>query len=205
MTEKELEKLEKGNLKHQQSHLPRMLPMFQPSAAAAMMYSNQNDNRQRDINNIEPLGKNDSSVTNNSYNSNSDSKFKNEDRISIKMINEEDIDEGRICSSVIAQTLKKQPNRPSKKAYRFLPYVCLRCKKETFFCDTAVQTLEKNGQEEENDDIYGVNNFIEPNQYHTFYDEYSINEKKRLDSDSNWQDFNVVTVNSEVKTIFYLV
>ena len=136
------------------------LPIFQPSAAAAMMYNMQNVNVQREIQrhitHTEPQ-----IISQNHLISLDDwsSQYQTEDisrsNGSIERIGESTAVErnsnlsldnlslnsqnGKVASSLIAQVLRKEPESPSKKAEKLFPYICLRCKKQTALTDQSTQ------------------------------------------------------------------
>jgi len=47
---------------------------------------------------------------------------------------------GKISSLLIAQILKKDAEQPSMLKHHLFPYVCMRCRKESVFCSSSVQT-----------------------------------------------------------------
>ena len=121
------------------------LPVFQPSAAAAMMYNIQNVSVQREmqkqLNNELTKENNENFVSlsrNVSQSGSNECEIENEYRGTNKNPNSDKF--GRISSSLIAQVLKKENESPSKKSFKLFPYICLRCRKETVICDTAAQT-----------------------------------------------------------------
>lgn len=131
------------------------LPIFQPSAAAAMMYNMQNVNVQREIQRhttpTEPQIINQNHLisldeastqyqTEDMSRSNcSLEKFDamNKSNLSLDNLNLHSHN-GKISSSLIANVLRKEPGSPSKRSQLF-PYICLRCKKQTVIHDQSTQ------------------------------------------------------------------
>lgn len=120
------------------------LPIFQPSAAAAMMYNMQNVSVQRELQKqhtndplIQPnehvLSLNDASTQSNEQEPQLDST-----KMSLNFDNL--TTNGRLSSSLIGQVLRKDLESPSKKSFKLFPYICLRCKKESVICDQSSQT-----------------------------------------------------------------
>ncbi|CAF1051263.1 unnamed protein product [Brachionus calyciflorus] len=104
------------------------IPIFQPSAAAALMYTYQNDKN---------LMK---------------KKIENEcDYIGINL--DVDSENGLVSTSLLAQVLKKESDEKAKKSLKLFPYVCLRCKKQTILCDSPSQTGEDFNNATEDDKI----------------------------------------------------
>lgn len=112
------------------------IPIFQPSAAAAMMYNMQNVSiQQRNLKQIDSEQEDSSKSYFNPLNYvPSFFETKNETKS-----DEASNENGKISSKLIAQILKKEPDAPSKKSFKLFPYVCLRCKKETVICSSSAQ------------------------------------------------------------------
>ena len=48
--------------------------------------------------------------------------------------------DGRISSRLLGEMLKKEADKKANKAYKLLPYICLRCKRNIVLCDSPTQT-----------------------------------------------------------------
>ena len=112
------------------------LPVFQPTAAAAMMYNIQNISLQQrkikksevsnDPSNFCSINLEDDDDNNKkppAYNNNDNNKLN-----------------GKISSDLIAQVLKKETDSKSNKSFKLFPYICLKCKKNVVICDSPAQT-----------------------------------------------------------------
>ena len=109
------------------------IPVFQPTAAAAMMYNIQNHHQQQHQQQVKKL-------ENESTDDNANRSYLNPfnyisffDSATTRETN------SKISSQLIAQVLKKEAEAPSKKSFKLFPYVCLRCKKETVICSSSTQ------------------------------------------------------------------
>ena len=131
------------------------LPVFQPTAAAAMMYNIQNSQQMEKL----KVKKNEMSLNNLYVNQNlvkkSTSPMLESNTLDVNLVNEIlskrspseqtlerplSINSGKVSSSLIANVLKKDSEDYSKKSYKLLPYICLRCKKDVVLCDSPAQT-----------------------------------------------------------------
>lgn len=106
------------------------IPIFQPTAAAAIMYNSQNHYQQQQKKSVEPEPNEDNE--NRSY-------FNPLNYLSFFETSNREAANGKISSKLIAQVLKKEADAPSKKSFKLFPYVCLRCKKESIICSSATQ------------------------------------------------------------------
>lgn len=122
--EEDFQKETDNELKKQNSSIFK-IPIFQPTAAAAMMYNMQNvtmQHQQRSKQQLENQNGNEDLINNTGTKTNS-------------LIT----DTGKVSSLLIAQVLKKEADPPSKKQQKLLPYVCLRCRKESLICSSPSQ------------------------------------------------------------------
>lgn len=96
------------------------IPVIQPTAAAAMMYGYTALQREK------------TKIAQQQYQQQQQQMQQNL-RIS---------DDGRVASSLLAELLRKDTSSSdkSKMAFKFFPYMCLRCKKEIVLCDSPTQT-----------------------------------------------------------------
>ncbi len=148
----ELEKLE--NEKKSANSLFK-LPVFQPSAAAAMMYNMQSVSLKREIQKQQNIDANESNnnqvLIQLSSDQNDSSSIHSVESMNDNLSSEINLKKmnlsldnltksGKVSSSKIAQILRKDLDSPSKKSLKFFPYICLRCKKETIICDQPTQT-----------------------------------------------------------------
>ncbi len=150
----ENDELEKLEYEKKNSNTLFKLPVFQPSAAAAMMYNMQNVSMQREMQKQQTI---DANETTNQVLIQLSSEQNDASSIhSVESINENPSAEinlkkmnlsldnlnrtGKVSSSKIAQILKKDLESPSKKAMKLFPYICLRCRKEVLTCDEPTQT-----------------------------------------------------------------
>lgn len=148
------------------------IPVFQPTAAAAMMYNIQNDSLQREKQKQKLANQDSSSFYNRSLsylqgpmanfaglpiNKNDSSAASNESLSSKISEKESDIESsyGKISSSLIAQCLRKDSDNKSKKSFKLFPYICLRCKKEAILCDSPTQTTDQDPEEPDTKILYG--------------------------------------------------
>lgn len=74
---------------------------------------------------------------------------------SSSLTTESEMNSGKISSNIIAQILKKDSESKSKKSYKLLPYICLRCKKDVILCDSPTQTNQNDINAENSKIIYG--------------------------------------------------
>ena len=101
------------------------IPIFQPTAAAAMMYMNSTSMQQRTKQlDLETSANQPTNGFTQEVTVNEENETKNA---------------GKVSSLLIAQLLKKEAEPPSKKSFKLFPYVCMRCRKESVFCSTSVQ------------------------------------------------------------------
>lgn len=124
------------------------LPIFQPSAAAAMMYNMQTVSVQREaearnlrsecVTTIDEVSNKCSEDIHNPSNLIEDPVGTEAAKINKQSDNVNRA--GKVSSSLIAQVLRKDKESPSKKSFKLLPYICLRCKKETVICEQSSQT-----------------------------------------------------------------
>jgi len=122
--EEDFQKETDNELKKQNSSIFK-IPIFQPTAAAAMMYNMQNvtmQQQQRTKQQLENQNGSEDLINNTGTKTNS-------------LIT----DTGKVSSLLIAQVLKKEADPPSKKQQKLLPYVCLRCRKESLICSSPSQ------------------------------------------------------------------
>jgi len=119
------------------------LPVFQPTAAAAMMYQIQSTSQQLQKEKQLSKMKRPELTLNNLY-------------VNQHLAKKSPVVEGlerpisggggggggggRVSSGLIANILKKDTEDFSKKSYKLLPYICLRCKKDVVLCDSPTQT-----------------------------------------------------------------
>ncbi len=112
--------------------------MFQPTAAAAMMYNIQNLSlQQRKIKKSETNDQSNFCSINleDDYdNNNKKPPAYNNNNNDINKLN------GKISSDLIAQVLKKESDSKSNKSFKLFPYICLKCKKNVIICDSPAQT-----------------------------------------------------------------
>lgn len=132
LTAEELIRLESdedddAEIKKQNSSIK--IPAIQPTAAAAMMYNIQLNQRER------------TTKTNRKF----DESCSLSDSGQVRITND-----GKVSSSLIADLLKKDSSSKSKMSFKLFPYVCLRCKKEVILCDSPSQT-NSNDLETNND------------------------------------------------------
>jgi hypothetical protein len=116
------------------------LPVFQPTAAAAMMYQMQNISlQQRKVKKQEEQSS--TGTTDNFCAIN----LEDEDDESSKGKPQhygqpKSPKEATISSGLIAQVLRKDSDSKSSKSFKLFPYICLRCKKNVIICDSPSQT-----------------------------------------------------------------
>lgn len=121
------------------------LPVFQPTAAAAMMYQIQSTSQQKEKRKILKKLPNQMSLNNLYVNQNLAKKSPMlnspiDGMVEINLERPTSLNTGKVSSSLIANILKKESEDFSKKSYKLLPYICLRCKKDVILCDSPTQT-----------------------------------------------------------------
>lgn len=131
----------------QQANSNFKIPIFQPTAAAAMMYNMQNltlkqHNKQNNENSMYMRSK---SITNTLPLSNSSNVVdkKLDDNTQNAQFNKSSlspVSDGTVSPSVIAKILKKEADTKQK----LFPYICHKCKKDVWTCDTSSQTINVN-------------------------------------------------------------
>jgi hypothetical protein len=128
------------------------LPVFQPTAAAAMMYaaSMQVANQKR-IDNEQPSRNNSSSLSLNDVENYTSLTMKN---------NNVDFENSTVSAKLLAEVLKKDSDISSKK--KLFPYICLRCKKEMIVCESTSQTNLDDLNDPENRVACGNSNAFTP-------------------------------------------
>lgn len=143
MTEEEVLDLEeKEDQEFEKSNSLFKLPVFQPSAAAAMMYNIQNVSVQREIQKQHNIDTNDSHFMlqlpdqNDTGSSQSIESMNETHPVSSRTLN---LSIESLNKNRIAQILRKDTESPSKKSFKLFPYICLRCKKETVICEQSSQ------------------------------------------------------------------
>ena len=142
------------------------IPIFQPTAAAAMMYNvsmHKQQQQQKNQQKSDELGElMKKTLSNSSLN-------KMANLVSVEDVNEIqnvsrpviEITNGKIPGALIAQVLRKEDEDPSKKSQKLFPHICLRCRKETSTCNIGVQTVAKDLSNENLKIIYARSNFNE--------------------------------------------
>ena len=121
------------------------LPVFQPTAAAAMMYQIQSTSQQKEKLKIMKKTSDLMSINNLYVNQNLAKKSPVlnspiDGSASISLERPTSLNSGKISSGLIASILKKDSEDFSKKSYKLLPYICLQCKKDVVLCDSPTQT-----------------------------------------------------------------
>lgn len=123
LTAEELMKLEGAELEaeNKKPMAQFKIPVFQPTAAAAMMYGYSSIQREK------------SKIAQQQQQQQQQDE-ENQRRVT---------DDGRVSSSLIAELIKKDLSASSdkaKKSFKLFPYLCMRCKKEVVMCDSPAQT-----------------------------------------------------------------
>jgi hypothetical protein len=123
------------------------LPIFQPTAAAAMMQIHAVSMAKQKRLETEQRARTDSSNSSLNDMGNYTSVSMNHDDVNF--------DNGTVSVNLLAQVLKKDSDNNSKKSLKFFPYICLRCKKELVMCDSPTQTDENDFTDPENRVVCG--------------------------------------------------
>ncbi len=186
--EKEIEKQ-----KHQ-TYSSFKLPIFQPTAAAAMMYNMQSATiKQKRISDTEKEAR----IQSNDANHHSNNKQLEVETLAQRsqdfLTPPNVVNQGAVSPSLIGRILKKEGDSKPK----LFPFICHKCKKDIWSCDTASQTVEVLSNENLNDVIIYPNNNYNENITRTS-SQIAHNRSKSNANDLNNRNFLLMQATTSV-------